>query len=979
MSSTFAGFTVARLGMIASQKGLAVTGQNITNINTLGYTRQRVDQYSFFSGNDGYFRTNNSSNVGTGTLISGISQMRDPYLDIRYRREMASVGSADGKLDPLQQVQAVLDEVGRTVDSGIKSSGLTEQFLDLSKQLQNLNTTNATSDQYETLVRSSANSLCTLLNTYAKSLSTVKENVVAAYEKDVETVNGILQSIRELNVQIFNGDVNGDAGLELRDRRNQLIDDLSQYMKIEVSYGKENIGTGISIETLSIGLVNPETNKVQTKLVDHRSCASIGMNSEEPLKDNDFTLHISELVDPNGVQTSNTNSVYRASELKVPTINPDKNPDAQIGTKDQFYTIEYQKPVQGENNEITYETRYLSIHFEATPHVRKPILDENGQPTGEYEPDEGRKKTVESLVQSIKKAFGSDLNNAKKHLEQISDPNNTVEDGFLVDADGNPLVDTEGKPVSATLGDYESELLEFNKNFDMTCAEGGSVKITSKAIGEMACQVTEIYSEDCQPAVDEDGNILEGQWERAERTEEAIAAAKTGAVTYDVVSNKRAEVSNITDIGDHTIYRNVAGEPVLDENGNPKLNAAGQPYDKNGNILVDEFGNPIPAGTILPDQDGEDGCGSYQTLGSLQSVYNMLTSEGEYSTDPLDNKSIRGIPYYQHAMDSLANKFATEMNKLNTMDADGRLFTEEVGVDANGNKITNPKLAGNLFESEGGGRITAGNIKVSEAWRTGAVNLVAATEANPTSESNTNAIRFVEMLTLGQQEYRPSDIIRTGNEIYSTGEPLCASMSPPFECTATLEYLDANNIPQSKSVTFRVENNKIGDITANLRAALDAGLNQFGFQTSITNEGDTTGAKGFDIKVTEPGNLVTGLHITHPAGVMYFPNEILPGDQEENTGGNSDVMFKGTFIEMFTNTQTILGDDIRVTSAILDTYTLSAEEINTSRDSVSGVDLNEEGMNLLQYQKSFAAACRLMTALDECLDKVINGMGVVGR
>ena len=50
-----------------------------------------------------------------------------------------------------------------------------------------------------------------------------------------------------------------------------------------------------------------------------------------------------------------------------------------------------------------------------------------------------------------------------------------------------------------------------------------------------------------------------------------------------------------------------------------------------------------------------------------------------------------------------------------------------------------------------------------------------------------------------------------------------------------------------------------------------------------------------------------------------------------------------------------------------------------SRDSVSGVDLNDEAMNLMQYQKSYSAACRLMTTLDELLDKLINGTGIAGR
>ena len=47
-------------------------------------------------------------------------------------------------------------------------------------------------------------------------------------------------------------------------------------------------------------------------------------------------------------------------------------------------------------------------------------------------------------------------------------------------------------------------------------------------------------------------------------------------------------------------------------------------------------------------------------------------------------------------------------------------------------------------------------------------------------------------------------------------------------------------------------------------------------------------------------------------------------------------------------------------------------------DSISGVDLNDEATSMMQYQKAYAAACRMMTTLDQALDKLINGTGVVG-
>ena len=49
-----------------------------------------------------------------------------------------------------------------------------------------------------------------------------------------------------------------------------------------------------------------------------------------------------------------------------------------------------------------------------------------------------------------------------------------------------------------------------------------------------------------------------------------------------------------------------------------------------------------------------------------------------------------------------------------------------------------------------------------------------------------------------------------------------------------------------------------------------------------------------------------------------------------------------------------------------------------ARDDVSGVQMDEEGINMLNYQKWYNASSRMVTALDDLLDKLINGTGRVG-
>ena len=160
---TFGSFTQARLAIYASQMGLSVTGNNISNINTTGYTRQKLDQESFRTGGADRYHSSYSIRVGNGVLTTGVSQLRDPYLDIRYRSEMSSVGAMDAKLGGLESIQAILDEVG----DGDEAFGIIEaQLSDLYDALQQINDQTGHAE-YDIQVRSSAEALTKQLNSYA--------------------------------------------------------------------------------------------------------------------------------------------------------------------------------------------------------------------------------------------------------------------------------------------------------------------------------------------------------------------------------------------------------------------------------------------------------------------------------------------------------------------------------------------------------------------------------------------------------------------------------------------------------------------------------------------------------------------------------------------------------------------------------------------------------------------------------------------
>ena len=258
---TFGSFTAARLGIYASQASLNLTGNNIANINTEGYTRQRADLVSLYSYGSVRYANSYHKNIGYGVLMNTVSQLRDPFLDIRFREENSSSGAYEAKLDCLQQLSQILDEVGKgTDDFGVVAA----QFEDFLSQL-NFLLTKVGSVEYDTTVRGSAQTLTRLLNDYSKAMDTLGANKLAELKEDVKTVNSLLTQIRDLNVQIRDAGIAGDNALELRDARNLCIDKLSSYMKIDVSYDFEKIDEWNEVERLNITIAgsNPPIKLIQ--------------------------------------------------------------------------------------------------------------------------------------------------------------------------------------------------------------------------------------------------------------------------------------------------------------------------------------------------------------------------------------------------------------------------------------------------------------------------------------------------------------------------------------------------------------------------------------------------------------------------------------------------------------------------------------------------------------------------------------------
>ena len=287
---TFGSFGTVRLGIYAAQKGLDVTGNNITNINTEGYSRQRLNQVSLIPGAADRYFSSYKTRIGQGAVVAGVDQLRDPGLDISYRKAVADVGSANAKLGGLNDLATILDEVGKgdlEQDDGV----ILSQLNDL-RDLINQAITNGVGT-YNSLIRESASSLTTLFNSYAQKLSDLKVTYEDKLNQQVDEVNNILKQIQDLNVAIRNSDIRGDEGLELRDQRNLLLDELNEYVKVDVKYSMEDIGAETYVEKLTVTIASQEGHT-------HTLIDGVYGTELDCDPNNNYSIFISNLTDSNG-------------------------------------------------------------------------------------------------------------------------------------------------------------------------------------------------------------------------------------------------------------------------------------------------------------------------------------------------------------------------------------------------------------------------------------------------------------------------------------------------------------------------------------------------------------------------------------------------------------------------------------------------------------------------------------------------------
>lgn len=253
MRTTFSGFEIAKTGIQSAETGLDVTGQNIAKMNTEGYSRQTVEQSSVYYDSSSYkYALVNNTVVGQGVTIDKINQVRDQFLDSRYR-------TANSEASELTKTHTILSSIEGIIDETL-TDGLGVTLEEFYESLQTLSA-NAGDIEYSGLARSSAEKVTETLNYYIEQLETVREQEKYDLSVTVDDVNTLLSKIEKMNKAIQVEALNGNPTNELLDTRNLYLDELSENMAITV---EPNADGTVNVKTGSTYLVDATNGTVST-------------------------------------------------------------------------------------------------------------------------------------------------------------------------------------------------------------------------------------------------------------------------------------------------------------------------------------------------------------------------------------------------------------------------------------------------------------------------------------------------------------------------------------------------------------------------------------------------------------------------------------------------------------------------------------------------------------------------------------------
>ncbi len=230
-------FTIGQSALNAQQNTIAVTGNNIANVDTPGYSRQYVQL------EDTYAIHNGPGSQGLGVNAVEVLRRFDQFVEVSFLEKSADASRWEQQATTMTSVESIFNESNRT--------GINDALAEFFQGWQDLSLRPDDPATRENLLALSEN-ISVMMQQSMEDLETMKQQMELSIETDVQRANELIQEIGDLNLQITQNTVDGRSNPNnLMDQRDQAVRELAEIVDITTEY---NDGGGNYVVRLTNGM-----------------------------------------------------------------------------------------------------------------------------------------------------------------------------------------------------------------------------------------------------------------------------------------------------------------------------------------------------------------------------------------------------------------------------------------------------------------------------------------------------------------------------------------------------------------------------------------------------------------------------------------------------------------------------------------------------------------------------------------------------
>lgn len=619
MANGMSSLMVGASGLKTAQAALNTTAHNLSNINTIGYTRQQIG----FKDNL-YVKYNSlsspvNSTYGLGVGVQAIRRIRDEFIDKAYRNENGRLGYYNSQYKAVEEIEDLFGEM----------QGVTYQecMIGLSDAINELSKEPGSTVKRSALIQS-ASAFMTRSDAVYKGLKDYQQTLNEQVLNIINSVNDLSERIHELNKQISKIESTGqESANDLRDQRDAALDELSQYVRISY-YEAENGAVMVNAESMPL-VTDTAVTKMSYKTLD-------GTNLYVPT----FPAFERDVYPEEELYSSTTNDQGQLKGLLLARgsvnvdysdipVKPDKNDDKYLDANGNFDQTAYDKDYALYEQKQAYYNKYI-------------------------EPS-----AILSAIAGIDKL----VNGICTTLNQVLCPTKEL-------TTDKPLLDANGKEYIPDYYEYnstqKSELYDGKGNLIKGVLNADGKTYTYKSLEKLyeddkATQVVtpdkyyySVLDEDkTDYGNDDDHTVGEGIFKR-ETTEDFVDYTDANGNTYKLYNNRNQNGQR----SDYTLG-NIMVNPTVSQDVSkiPMTNAQGKEDISRGQALMDAWNADFAS--LNPE--------SY-AIGNFESFYNNFTSDfatiGDVLSDFVDHQQTMVTGYDNQRQQSEGVSSDEELQKM---------------------------------------------------------------------------------------------------------------------------------------------------------------------------------------------------------------------------------------------------------------------------------------------------------------------------